>query len=86
MKIKRKDNCSDAIQGIPTHIIDERSKEMDENAIANLHLTMENVKDIWDTFHKLYEIKSLQTRIFLKRKLCTLRTSESTWVTYHMKT
>lgn len=56
---------------------------MNDNVIANLHLTMTNlvfssvtekktVKEIWDTLHKLYELKSLYTRIFLKMKLYTL--------------
>ncbi|RDY10889.1 hypothetical protein CR513_04525, partial [Mucuna pruriens] len=41
-------------------------------------------KEIWDTLIKLYEVKSLHTRIFLKRKLYTLRMSESISVTDHI--
>ena len=42
------------------------------------------MKEIWDTLTSLYKVKSLHTRIFLKRKLYTLRMSESTSVTYHI--
>ena len=68
---------------------------MDNNAIANLHLALADTvlssiaekttaKEIWDTLTSLYEVKSLHTRIFLKRKLYTLRMSESTSVTDHI--
>jgi len=61
-------------------IIDQRWKEINENAITNLHLAMTNsvlfivvenaiAKEIWDTLIKLYEAKSLPIRIFLKKKL-----------------
>jgi len=30
------------------------------------------VKEIWDTLIKLYKVKSLHNRIFLKRRLYTL--------------
>ena len=43
-------------------------------------------REIWDVLNKLYEVKSLHTRIFLKRKLYTLRMSESTSVTDHINT
>ena len=70
---------------------------MDENAIANLHLALADVvlssieekkkaKEIWDHLTKLYEAKSLHNKIFLKRKLYTLRMSESTSVTEHINT
>jgi len=51
------------------------------DAIANLRVVMTNVilsgiveknntlKKIWDTFNKLYEVKSLLIRMFLKRKI-----------------
>ncbi|RDX71500.1 hypothetical protein CR513_49144, partial [Mucuna pruriens] len=68
---------------------------MDDNVVANFHLAMTNLvfssvakkkiaKDIWDAFIKLYEVKSLHTKIFLKRKLYTLRMGESTSVTDHI--
>ncbi|KAF2291302.1 hypothetical protein GH714_022364 [Hevea brasiliensis] len=38
--ILRKDNCLAAIEDRPTGITDDRWKEMDDNAIANLHLAM----------------------------------------------
>jgi len=68
---------------------------MDNNAIANLHLALTDAilssiaekitaKEIWDTLTSLYKVKSLHTRIFLKRKLYTLRMSESTSVTNHI--
>lgn len=94
-EILRNDNCQDAIEGKPTNVINERWTKMGENVVINLHIAMANLvlssvakkktaKEIWDTFHKLYEVESLQTRIFLKRKLYTLRMSESTLVIYHI--
>ncbi|KAG2399616.1 Retrovirus-related Pol polyprotein from transposon TNT 1-94 Protease [Vigna angularis] len=93
--ILRKDNCLDAIEDRRAEISDEKWKEMDDNAVANLHLAMadsvlssiaekKTAKEIWDTLIKLYEVKSLHTRIFLKRKLYTLRMSEFTPVTEHI--
>ena len=38
----------------------------------------------WDAFVELYEFKSFHNRIFLKRRLYTLRMSESTSVTDHI--
>ena len=57
----------------------------DTDAIANLHIVMTYVilfgiveknitlKNIWDMFIKLYEVKSLNIRIFLKRKIHTFQ-------------
>ena len=44
------------------------------------------VKSIWDTFTKLYETKSLHNKIFLKRRLYTLRMGETTTATDHIST
>ena len=101
MRIKavlRKDNCLAAIGERPDEITDDgKWNEMDGNAIANLHLALANgvlssvakkktAKEIWDTLTKLYEAKSLHNKIFLKRKLYTLRMMESTMVTDHINT
>lgn len=100
MKIKailRKDNCLEAIGDKPTTITDEKWKEIDGNAIANLHLALadgvlssvaekKTAKEIWDTLTRLYEAKSLHNKIFLKRRLYTLRMAESTSVTDHVNT
>ncbi|KAK8993870.1 hypothetical protein V6N11_008085 [Hibiscus sabdariffa] len=70
---------------------------MDENAIADLHLALadevlssieekKTTKEICDHLTKLYEAKSLRNKIFLKRKLYSLRMSESTLVTEHLNT
>ncbi|GAA0185588.1 hypothetical protein LIER_32876 [Lithospermum erythrorhizon] len=70
---------------------------MDGNAIANIHLALtdkilssieekKSAKEIWDHLTKLYEAKSLHNKIFLKRKLYTLRMSESTSMTEHINT
>ena len=70
---------------------------MDGDVIASLHLAvadnilssilkLQSAKEIWDTFTKLYEAKSLYNKIFLKRKLYTLRMSKSTSVTEHINT
>ena len=45
LKIKailRKDNCLPAIEARPTGLADDKWKEMDDNAIANLHLALAN--------------------------------------------
>ncbi|KAL5763276.1 hypothetical protein ACOSP7_019540 [Xanthoceras sorbifolium] len=93
LKIKailRKDNCLAAISKRPVEFTDDNKwNEIDENAIANLHLALadgvlssieekKTAKDIWDHLTKLYEAKSHHNKIFLKRKLYTLRMSEST--------
>lgn len=99
LKIKavlRKDNCLAAISERPTTFTDDNKwNEMDGNALANLHLALADgilssieekkmAKEIWDHLTKLYEAKSLHNKIFLKRKLYTLRMSESTSVTEHL--
>ncbi|KAL5846244.1 hypothetical protein ACOSQ3_009768 [Xanthoceras sorbifolium] len=101
LKIKailRKDNCLAAISERSVEFIDDNKwNEIDGNAIANLHLALANrvlssieekktAKKIWDHLTKLYEVKSLQNKIFLKRKLYTLRVSEFTSVTKHINT
>ncbi|GJY36936.1 gag-pol polyprotein [Tanacetum coccineum] len=69
--------------------------EMEDNAIANLHLTLadgvlssieekKTGKDIWDHLARLYEARSLHNKIFLKRKLYAIRMMESTSVTEHV--
>ncbi|KAK8991373.1 hypothetical protein V6N11_062388 [Hibiscus sabdariffa] len=101
LKIKailRKDGCLVAISERPTDFTDNNKwNEMDENAIADLHLALadevlssieekKTAKEIWDHLTKLYEVKSLHNKIFLKRKLYSLRMSESTSVTEHLNT
>ena len=101
MKIKailRKDNCLAAISKRSTDFTDDSKwNEMDGNATANLHLALadgvlssiekkKTTKEIWDHLTKLYEAKSLHNKIFLKRKLYTLRMSKFTLVTEHINT
>ncbi|KAH9670656.1 hypothetical protein KPL70_017059 [Citrus sinensis] len=100
MKIKavlRKNNCLATIGERPMEITDDKWNEVDDNAISNLHLALADgvlssvvekntAKEIWDTLTKLYEAKSLHNKIFLKRKLYTLRMAESTMVTDHINT
>ena len=38
--ILRKDNCLVVIKRRPTRIIDDKWKEMDDSAVANLHLAL----------------------------------------------
>ncbi|KAJ0039871.1 hypothetical protein Pint_26812 [Pistacia integerrima] len=67
--ILRKDNCLATIGGVkPVGVTDNKWKEMDDNAMSNL----------------LYEVKSLHNKIFLKRRLYTIRMSESTSMTDHI--
>ncbi|KAA0061179.1 Gag-Pol [Cucumis melo var. makuwa] len=94
--VLRKDNCLEVVDKRPAEIIDDSKwNEMDGNATANIHLALaDNVlssieekktaKEIWDHLTKLYKAKSLHNKIFLKRKLYTLRMSESTSMTEHM--
>ncbi|KAH9779098.1 Integrase catalytic domain-containing protein [Citrus sinensis] len=78
-------------------ITDDMWNEIDGNAISDLHLALADgvlsnvaekntAKEIWDTLTKLYEAKSLHNKIFLKRKLYTLRMAESTMGTDHINT
>ncbi|KAH9647728.1 hypothetical protein KPL70_025300 [Citrus sinensis] len=78
-------------------ITDDKWNEVDGNAISDLHLALADgvlssvaekntAKEIWDTLTKLYEAKSLHNKIFLKRKLYTLRMTKSTLVTDHINT
>ena len=93
--ILRKDNCLAAIERRPTGITDDQWKKMDDSAVVNLYFTLVDsvlssvaekkiAKEIWDALVKLYKVKSLHNRIFLKRRLYTLRMSESTSVTDHI--
>ncbi|KAH9802840.1 retrovirus-related pol polyprotein from transposon TNT 1-94-like protein [Citrus sinensis] len=98
MKMKavlRKNNCLAAIGERPMEITDDKWNEIDGNAISDLHLALADgvlssvakkntAKEIWDTLTKLYEAKSLHNKIFLNRKLYTLRIAESTMVTDHI--
>ncbi|KAH9689185.1 hypothetical protein KPL70_015411 [Citrus sinensis] len=95
--ILRKNNCLAAIGEKLMEITDDKWNEIDGNAISDLHLALADgvlssvaekntVKEIWDTLTKLYEAKSLHNKIFLKRKLYTLRMTESTMVTDHINT
>ncbi|KAK9180413.1 hypothetical protein WN943_029622 [Citrus x changshan-huyou] len=86
-----------AIGEKPMEITDDKWNEVDGNAISDLHLALADgvlsivaekntAKEIWDTLTKLYEAKSLHNKIFLKRKLYTLRMDESTMVIDHINT
>ncbi|GJR91241.1 retrovirus-related pol polyprotein from transposon TNT 1-94 [Tanacetum coccineum] len=94
--ILRKDKCLAAISERPAEVTDDSKwDEMDENAIANLHLALadgvlssieekKSAKEIWDHLARLYEARSLHNKKFLKRKLYALRMTESTSVTEHV--
>ncbi|KAE8677858.1 cytochrome P450 71A9-like [Hibiscus syriacus] len=96
--ILRKDGCLAAISERPVDFADDiKWNEMDGNAMANFHLALadevlssieekKTAKEIWDHLTKLFEATSLHNKIFLKRKLYTLRMPESTSVTEHLNT
>ena len=98
MKMKavlRKNNCLAAIGERPMEITNDKWNEIDGNAISDLHLALADgvlssvaekntAKKIWDTLTKLY--KPSHYKIFLKRKLYTLRMAECTMVTDHINT
>ncbi|KAH9656856.1 hypothetical protein KPL70_022839 [Citrus sinensis] len=78
-------------------ITNDKWNEVDGNTIFYLHLALADgvlssvaekntANEIWDTLTKLYKAKSLHNKIFLKRKLYTLRMAESTMVTNHINT
>ncbi|KAE8665844.1 Retrovirus-related Pol polyprotein from transposon TNT 1-94 [Hibiscus syriacus] len=90
--------CLAAISERPVDFTeDNKWIEMDGNAMTNFHLALadevlssieekKTAKEIWDHLTKLYEVTSLHNKIFLKRKLYTLRMPESTSVTEHLNT
>ncbi|KAE8694615.1 putative pentatricopeptide repeat-containing protein [Hibiscus syriacus] len=96
--VMRKDGCLATISERPVDFTDDNKWiEMDGNAMTNFHLALadevlssieenKTTKEIWDHLTKLYEVTSLHNKIFLKRKLYTLRMSESTSVTEHLNT
>ncbi|KAE8713996.1 hypothetical protein F3Y22_tig00110202pilonHSYRG00134 [Hibiscus syriacus] len=96
--ILRKDGCLAVINEMPMDFADDNKwNEMDGNAMANFNLALadevlssieekKTAKEIWDHLTKLHEATSLHNKIFLKRKLYTLRMSESTSVTDHLNT
>ncbi|GKD47751.1 gag-pol polyprotein [Tanacetum coccineum] len=94
--ILTKDKCLAAIGERPVEVTDDNKwDEVDENAIANLHLALadgvlssieekKTAKDIWDHLAQLNEVRSLHNKNFPKRKLYALRMTESTSVTEHV--
>ncbi|GJU32733.1 retrovirus-related pol polyprotein from transposon TNT 1-94 [Tanacetum coccineum] len=92
----RKDKCLAAIGERPTEVTnDSKWDEMDENAIANLHLALadgvlssieekKSAKEIWDHLARLYEVRSLHSKKILNRKLYALHMTKSTSVTEHV--
>ncbi|KAE8729067.1 putative inactive receptor kinase [Hibiscus syriacus] len=71
------------------HLLCDDNKwiKIDENDMENFHLALadevlssieekKTSKEIWDHLTKLYEVTSLHNKIFLKRKLYTLREQE----------
>ena len=78
-------------------ITNDKWNEINGYTFADLHLALtdrvlssvaekKTAKEIWDTFIKLYEAKSLHNKIFLKRRLYTLQMVESTSVIDHINT
>ncbi|KAE8733040.1 Detected protein of unknown function [Hibiscus syriacus] len=96
--ILRKNGYLATISERPVDFIDDNKWiEMDGNAMTNFHLALadevlssieekKTAKEIWDHLTKLYEATSLHNKIFLKRKLYTLRMPECTSVTEHLNT
>ena len=95
--ILRKNNCLAAIGERSMEITYDKWNEIDDNTISDLHLALADevlssvaekitAKEIWDTLTKLYEAKSLHNKIFLERKLYTLRMTKSTTVIDHINT
>ncbi|KAM7462573.1 hypothetical protein LguiA_030694 [Lonicera macranthoides] len=96
--VLRKNNCLAVIGERPNEISDDgKWNEVHSNAVANLQLALadevlssvakkKTAKEIWDTLTRLYEAKSLHSKIFLKRRLYNLQMMESTTATDHINT
>ena len=95
--VLRKNNCLAVIGEISIKVTDDKCNEINGNAISDPHLLFKDrvlssviektiAKEILDTLTKLYEAKSLYNKIVLKRKLYTLRMTESTMMTDHINT
>ncbi|KAE8707248.1 tir-nbs resistance protein [Hibiscus syriacus] len=96
--IIREDGCLTAISERPVDFTDDSKwNEMDDNAMVNFHLVLADEvlssieekktdKEICYHLTKLYEATSMHNKIFLKRKLYTLRMPESTSVTENLNT
>jgi hypothetical protein len=76
-------------------IIDEDWDEMDVRALSAIHLCLANdvlfnivtektTSSLWSKKESLYMMKSLTNRIFLKRKLYSLRMKEGTKIVDHL--
>ena len=93
--ILRNYNCLTASSERPAEIKDDKWSKMDGHAVGNLHLALvdgvlssieekKTVKEIWDHLTKLYEARSLHTKIVHERKPYTLHMAESTSVMEHL--
>ena len=83
--ILRKNMCLEAIGERPKEITDGKKwEEINDNVVADLHLAISDgilssmnekmtAAEIWERLTKLYEAKSQRTKIFLTRRLHTLR-------------
>lgn len=95
--IQRKDNYLAANSERSTEVKDDKWNKMDGNIIANLHLPFTDgvlssiakknmTNEIYDHLTKLYQAKLFHNKIFLKKKLYTLRMAKSTSMTEHSNT
>ncbi|KAE8698554.1 hypothetical protein F3Y22_tig00110597pilonHSYRG00393 [Hibiscus syriacus] len=64
---------------------ERRSRQLADEVLSSIE-EKKTTKEIWDHLTKLYEVISLHNKIFLKRKLYTLRMPESTSMTEHLNT
>nr|GEV57462.1 Gag-Pol polyprotein [Tanacetum cinerariifolium] len=93
--ILTKDKCLAAIGERPVEVTDDSKwDEMDENAIANLHLTLadgvlssieekKDAKDIWEHLARLYKARSIHNKKNYKETLSSSH-DRSTSVTEHV--
>ena len=96
--ILRKNKFLEAIGKRPKEITDDKKwEEINDNVVADLHLAISygilssmnekmTIAKIWERLTKLYEAKSRHTKIFLKRRLCTLRMAKPMTMIEHLNT
>ena len=96
--ILRKNKCPEAIGKREEETAnDKKWEEINDNVVDDLRLAILDgilssmnekmtTAEIWKRLTKLYEAKSRHTKIFLKRRLYTLRMAESTIMIEHLNT
>jgi hypothetical protein len=81
----------------PTAMMNEEWEDLDAKSLSTIHLCLvddvlfnivgeDTTSGLWSKLESLYMMKSLMSRIYLKRQLYSLRIKEGTKVVYHLNT